>query len=132
MAATELGEGAVDLAVEHGFVADELEEVVLGRERIGEDAAGTTETLVTLGGFEPSFQVGDFATKVLNQSFLGVAEGLKKLRIVAAGVFEVLEEFGAGLGLGAWGGWLGLASDEEGPDDLGVDGRERGLVGGRQ
>ena len=32
----------MELVVEHGLVADELEEVALGRERIGEDAAGTT------------------------------------------------------------------------------------------
>lgn len=50
LAPAKLVEGAVELAVEHGLVADKLEQAFVGGEGVGKAAAVLTQAVIAAGG----------------------------------------------------------------------------------
>ena len=58
--AAKLGEGAVNLAVEHVLVTDDFEQRVAVGKGGGKGATGAAKGFVTLGGFEFNAEVADF------------------------------------------------------------------------
>ena len=112
LAAAELGQGAVELAVEHGFVADELDEALLGGQGADEGSARLAEAVVPLGGFEFTLEAGDLGGVVVDDLLLGLRESVVEVRAGETGAVQLIEERVARVCLPAFQRVRGFGGDE--------------------
>ena len=100
------------MAVEHGFVADELDEALLGGQGADEGSARLAEAVVPLGGFEFTLEAGDLGGAVVDDVPLGLSEGVVEIRAGEAGAVQLIEERVARVCLPAFQRVRGFGGDE--------------------
>ena len=119
----------MELAVEHGFVADELDEALLGRQGADEGSARLAEAVVPLGGFELALEASDLGGVVVDDLLLGLREGVVEVRAGEAEAVQLLEERVARACLPALERVRVFAGGKTGEEDVGAGGRFGWAVG---
>ncbi|MFH0981090.1 MAG: hypothetical protein V2A79_06095 [Planctomycetota bacterium] len=132
LTAAEFGQGAVELAVEHGLITNQLHEVGLGGERVDEGAAGLAEAVVALGGRDGGLEALDLGVGLLDGLLLNFEQGVLEGGTGEASLSEVVEERSAGVGLASFQGGPRSAGSVERQSHFEAGGRLGRLVGRKE